>query len=293
MKLTEDISKKYKINEAKPIEVKVAKFINTLGDNGNDYNVAVRKSSGDIRKYLITVVQDKNAYRDFLSRDDLEKYIFEEKDDIDEMNVTGNMDGGEGPPKVPGAFAKRTKDTEDGAGNGKLLGYTNVNKKQVRRNFKESKLIKLKEDYIHILKRNDGYAIMHSKFEDPKLGGQIIKGKMSKNDANSFAEKMAKRWKSKIKSESTYKKIMGELHEVSYPEYRDDEKVSQKNKVNNSIKEINRKLFEIERIAKQNVRLKTETGVASDKYWKSTKTKLIKIAERMIRVSKMIRELNG
>lgn len=152
-----------------------------------------------------------------------------EEEELEEMNVTANMDGGEGPPRTPHAFAKKTKDNIDGAGNGEVLGYTNVDKTQKRRNFKES----------------------------------------------------------------TYKKIMGELHEISYPEYKKDDSMKAHEKVNNSIKEINRRLFEIERIAKQNVRLKTEVGVTPADFWKPTKAKLHKISERMLRVAKMLRELNS
>ena len=41
------------------------------------------------------------------------------EEDLDEANVTGNLDGGEGPPKTPYAFGKK----EDEKGNAEKLGY--------------------------------------------------------------------------------------------------------------------------------------------------------------------------
>ena len=87
--------------------------------------------------------------------------------------------------------------------------------------------------------------------------------------------------------------MMGELHEISYPEYKNDDTMSNQHKVNHAIREINKKLFEIEKIARQNVKLKTEVGVTPVDFWKPTKAKLYKISERMLKISKMLRELNS
>ena len=54
--------------------------------------------------------------------------------------------------------------------------------------------------------------------------------------------------------------------------------------------EINSKLFMIERLVNQNVKLKTEDGVDATKYWKSTRGNLYKISEKMIRISEKIRK---
>ena len=168
-----------------------------------------------MKKDLLKEIKDK--YKAECSDD--------KEEELEEMSVTANLDGGEGPPKTPYAFTK----TEDEANSSDQAGYKRVDKKAKKLNFKES----------------------------------------------------------------TYKKIMGELHEISYPEYKNDDSMKAHEKVNNSIKEINRRLFEIERIAKQNVRLKIEVGVTPADFWKPTKAKLHKISERMLRVAKMLRELNS
>ena len=90
--------------------------------------------------------------------------------------------------------------------------------------------------------------------------------------------------------ESIYKKAMNEL---TYNDYKSDPSSTPKAKVNTAIKEINRKLFEIERIVKQNNKLKTEMGVSSDNYWKSSKTRIGKIGERILRIGRQLKELAG
>ena len=64
-------------------------------------------------------------------------------------------------------------------------------------------------------------------------------------------------------------------------------------KVNGAVKEINRKLFEIERIIGRATKLKKEAGVSRDNYWKSTSPRMKKIAERLLKVSHKLRELSS
>ena len=91
--------------------------------------------------------------------------------------------------------------------------------------------------------------------------------------------------------ESTFMKMakLTLMNEVSYKEYKSDESLNSKQKVNNAIREVNSKLFKIERIINQNMKLKTEDGVDSTKYWKSTRNNLQKISEKMVRLSEKLR----
>ena len=155
----------------------------------------------------------------------------ESQEELDEMNVTSNLDGGEGPPKTPFAFGKgRAKD---------------------------------KKKNKDVATNSTGMTIVK------KAPRKIFKGKLG---------------------ESTYKKVMSE---INYREYKKDDSMSAKQKVNNSIKEVNRKLYEIERIIHQNNKLKTEMGVTSENYWKSTRAKFGKISERMVRVGHAMRKLGS
>tara|TARA_R110001592_G_scaffold273730_2_gene540744 strand:+ start:315 stop:779 length:465 start_codon:yes stop_codon:yes gene_type:complete len=94
-----------------------------------------------------------------------------------------------------------------------------------------------------------------------------------------------------VKNESAFKSISKQmfLGEVNYKEYKTDESLSQRQKVNKSIKEVNGKLFRIERIIDQNIKLKTESGIDESKYWESTKRNLLKIEGKMTRLAEKLR----
>ena len=83
------------------------------------------------------------------------------------------------------------------------------------------------------------------------------------------------------------------LNEITYKEYKADESMSPKKKVNKAISEVNRKLYEIEKTVNRNIKLKTETGVDAGQYWKSTKSKMLKISERMVRISNKLKQLGS
>ena len=154
------------------------------------------------------------------------------QEELEEMSVTGNLDGGEGPPKTPFAFGKGR----------------NMDKKKTK----------------DISTSSTGFTMV-----DEKQPKKIFKGNIG---------------------ESTYKQFMAE---VSYRDYKKDDTMSAKQKVNTSIKEVNRKLYEIERIIHQNNKLKSEMGITSESYWKSTRAKFGKISERMVRVGHAMRNLGS
>tara|TARA_B100001093_G_scaffold488970_1_gene526699 strand:+ start:14830 stop:15303 length:474 start_codon:yes stop_codon:yes gene_type:complete len=93
-------------------------------------------------------------------------------------------------------------------------------------------------------------------------------------------------------NESTFKKMakLSFINEARYTDYKRDESMSSKRKVNKAVFEINSKLHKIEQIINQNIKLKTEDGVDSNAYWKSTRSNLNKISEKMMRISEKIRK---
>lgn len=70
-----------------------------------------------------------------------------------------------------------------------------------------------------------------------------------------------------------------------------DPKISPEKKVNNTIKEIAKKLQEIETLVQYNSKLKTESGLSSSEYGKQTQKALTKISERLIKISERVRSL--
>ena len=95
-------------------------------------------------------------------------------------------------------------------------------------------------------------------------------------------------------SESLYSRMMSEMYinEVSYREFKKDPTISPQQKVNKGIREINNMLAEMERVVNNNLKLKTEMGVDSSHFWKSSSKRLGQIYERMTRIGNKIRELS-
>jgi len=95
-------------------------------------------------------------------------------------------------------------------------------------------------------------------------------------------------------SESLYMRMMSEMYinEVSYREFKKDPTISPQQKVNKGIREINKMLAEMERVVNNNLKLKTEMGVDSSHFWKSSSKRLGQIYERMTRIGNKIRELS-
>lgn len=150
-----------------------------------------------------------------------ERLTDEEDEELDEMNVTGALDGGAGPPKTPRAFKK----------NGKKSKY-----------------------------------------------------KVKNSD---------KPFTTKTTNESKYVRMAKVMNEISYKEFKNSDEGTPKQKVNKRISEINKNLYQLERIVKQTRKLKMEMGVTQDNFWKSTAPKMIKIRERLLRVAKEIVEINS
>jgi len=97
----------------------------------------------------------------------------------------------------------------------------------------------------------------------------------------------------KNSTNSTGYKIVGEIYDQNYKSFKSDETKNSKQKVNGAIKEINKRLFEIERIINRTNKLKQEAGVTNTTYWKSTGPRINKIAERLLTVSRKLREIAG
>ena len=124
--------------------------------------------------------------------------------------------------------------------------------------------------------------------EDDKKGSG--KKKQKQNATNSTGFEMVK--------DSIYKKMMsmihetGQLNETSYRDYKKDPTSTPQQKVNRGIAEVNKMLGLMEKIVNNNIRLKTEMGVNSDHFWKSTGRRFAKINERMTRIANRLKELS-
>ena len=126
-------------------------------------------------------------------------------------------------------------------------------------------------------------------------GSSRSKKKRKKSATNSTGNKIVKKSNKHTTTESSYKRMMNQMmgiNEVSYREYKKDPTSTPQQKVNRGIMEVNKMLGEIEKIVNNNLRLKTETGVQSGHFWKTTGDRFRKINERMLRVANRLKELS-
>jgi hypothetical protein len=124
--------------------------------------------------------------------------------------------------------------------------------------------------------------------------------KTSKDRIEVFGYKKAKKSQHKhfkpiytSESNSPYKEVMGIMYEGTYKEYRKDESRTVNRKINDSIKNINKTIYEVERVVEHALRLKTEMNVDQRTLWGSSMNRLRKISERINRITKKINELGA
>lgn len=82
------------------------------------------------------------------------------------------------------------------------------------------------------------------------------------------------------------------LNEVKYQDYVSDDSLTDRQKINKTIKEINTKLREVEQLIKHSQKFKNEIGADSTVFYKDTILKFGKIAERLKSLQAKIREFN-
>ena len=203
----------------------------------------------------------------------LRKYIREIiKQELDEASVTGNIDGGEGPPKTPYAFqGKRKKDKEK---ENKIAtnstGYSKVNESRVSV-AKEGKLEPFAKAAI---KQLQNLISFHKK-------GKNEKARQMSRDVYTELEYMGMAFR-----------VLGEsINEGKYHDYRNDETLTPKQKIGYSMREVRDKLNELDKLVKMNVRLKNEIGVDSTTYWKRTHGAMKKISERLVKLANKVGQL--
>ena len=114
----------------------------------------------------------------------------------------------------------------------------------------------------------------------------------NKETAEVYGYKLVPKTK-KRNFESIYKQAMGVLDEGTYNEFRKDETRTTNRKINDSIQRINKIMYEVEKVVEHASRLKTEMAVDQRTLWRESRSRLVKIAEKINRISKKINELGA
>ena len=190
------------------------------------------------------------------------------KKELDEASVTGNLDGGEGPPKTPYAFqAKRKKDKEKE----KKIATNSTGFEKVS----EAKFhVKTEMGSVIIDASGKGEAIM-------KVAKALKKGRKGIISAKRVGVSQAKQVDKRLEN----------VNEGKYHDYRNDESLTPKQKIGYSMREVRDKLNELDKLVKMNVRLKNEIGVDSTSYWKRTHGAMKKISERLVKLANKVGQL--
>ena len=197
------------------------------------------------------------------------------KEQIGEASVTGNLDGGEGPPKTPYAFQskkkrKQDKDKEDAIAT--AGGYMKVNENYSAMFIEISKAIKVN--------RPDELNAIRDLADEYEIGRVLYMARTNPKGLRKAVADRVKELKQFMKS-----KNLKELKEGRYHDWRNDESLTPKQKIGKSIREVRDSLNELDKTIKMNLKLKNELKVDSRDYWKNTHKALGKISERLVKLA--------
>jgi|TARA_R110000824_G_scaffold280345_1_gene468488 hypothetical protein len=177
------------------------------------------------------------------------------KQELDEASVTGNLDGGAGPPRTPFAFKKKKKKKDE-----------SVNEVKFH--------VKTEMGSVIVDASGKGEAMM-------KVAKALKKGRKGIISVNRVGVSQAKQVDKRLEN----------VNEGHYHDYRNDESLTAKQKIGYSMREVRDKLNELDKLVKMNVRLKNEIGVDSTSYWKRTHGAMKKISERLVKLANKVGQL--
>jgi len=208
-----------------------------------------------------------------MSVEEFKEYIKELiKKELEEVSVTGALDGGEGPPKTPYAFyGGRKKDKEKKKKITQAAGYTKVNERITVSGYSE---IGKRGRYLPLAAKEFMKAL---KKQDDK---EVIKNIEYISDLMDY-----------MKDTLANKRYNESVNEGKYHDYRNDESMTPKQKIGRSMRDVRNSLSELSKVIDMNVRLKKELKVNSQSYWKNTHKALHKISERLVKLANKVGQL--
>ena len=194
--------------------------------------------------------------------------------EIEEDSFTGNLDGGEGPPKTPYAFQSKPKSKKDKEKEKAIAtagGYMKVKEARFAVDFKDAGGVKLT---AIIDATSKGEAKM-------RVAKSLKAGQKGVIDVRRVQSSAAKQIDKKLEN----------VNEGQYHNYRNDDTMTAKQKIGLSMREVRDKLNELDKLVKINVRLKNELNVDSKTYWKRTHAAMKKISERLVKLANKVGQL--
>ena len=191
------------------------------------------------------------------------------KKEMEEASVTGNLDGGAGPPKTPYAFYKKPKSKKD--------------KEKEKAITTAGGYMKVKEAKFHVRTEMGSVLVDASGKSEAimKVARAMKKGRKAITSANRVGMSQAKQVDQKIEN----------VTEARYHDWKRDESLTPRQKIGKSIREVRHSLSELDRVVKMAVKLKTELNMDSRSYWKNTHKALTKISERLVKMANKVGNL--
>jgi len=188
---------------------------------------------------------------------------------IDEMNVTGNVDG----YQTPYAFGKKGNEKAKGKKQASLTGYSVVNEAE------STKVSNIK---------------LSSIAPKVKVAGKVADKKVADVSGMEVApESENKEKESKVKPNKDIAQSAGMeiVKENRWLELK-REVASPQQKINKGISNINKQLAEVERFLNWYGKIKNESGVTNEQFWKRTNSNIYTIKERLIKLEQKIRKIS-
>jgi hypothetical protein len=217
------------------------------------------------------------------------------KRELEEATMTGNIDGGAGPPKTPKAFKKKKKgQDESGFQDGHADPTVSTSYRKVKESVNESRVSVAKEGKLEpfakaAIKQLQNLISFHKK-------GKNEKARQMSRDVYTELEYMGMAFKVLGESITINGKKYKPLNEnnqswAKYYSWRNDKSMTPKQKIGMSMREVRDSLQELEKIVFRSIKLKKELKVGSDNYWKSTHSALRRIHERLVKLTGKIASL--
>ena len=202
------------------------------------------------------------------------------KEQIGEASMTGNLDGGEGPPKTPYAFQskkkrKQDKDKEDS------IATTSTGFKKVNEAVDEG-------DFISAIQS------IQAGLDEAEYGfNDLVRLRGMSSSEKRIVKTLFSRFKVLMKGVEKARRVIKNesINEGRYHDWRNDESLTPKQKIGRSIREVKNSLNELDKTIKMNQRLKNELKVDSKDYWKTTHKALSSISERLVRLASRVGNL--
>ena len=225
-------------------------------------------------KSFIDKIKESNDFKQF-------------QEELDEMSVTGMVAGYE----TPKAFAANDDDFEEhNKETAEVYGYKLVPKKKSK-NFESvyKQTMRLLNEASVSVFSSDGDEFKDGDFHKDEYTWR----KYSPAKAETSGYKLVNEKNVFGKTPEKLKSVKEYLSEASYKEFRKDETRTTNRKINDSIQRINRIMYEVEKVVDHTSRLKTEMAVDQRTLWRESRNRLVKISERINRISKKIHELGA